>query len=210
MDALHDKESCDLSHRHRHDLNYAFIPTVLIGNHTIAHGTGFVRYHIQSPAKLLSNIATAIQEILIHFKLERYLDAFDAKIFLKLKEIAKLKGLFCLIDSVVQTAYLAGFLGNQKAAYNYLDTFNFSENINTNIDIPIELCAKRFLSYCITRGDSSFDFLKSCLSFYLVGNQGLTTAHASQILNISRTTLVEYLKTAEKLGVASFFDYGIR
>lgn len=196
------------------DLNFAFIPTVLLGNHVLNHGTGFVRYHIESPDKLLNNIASAIEEILIYFKLERYIDCFDAKVFLKLKEIAKLRGVRCLIDAVVQTAYLAGFLGKQEPAYQYLDTFKISENFekNTNppFNAPIELCAKRFLSHCISYGDSSFDFLKSCLSFYVVSKQGLTMTKASQILNISRTTLIEYLKVAEKMGVSSFFEYGTR
>lgn len=196
------------------DLNFAFIPTILLGNHTLNNGTGFVRYHIESPDKLLNQIASAIEEILIYFKLERYIDCFDSKVFLKLKEIAKLRGISCLIDAVVQTAYLAGFLGKQEAAYHYLDNFKISEdfekNSETTLNIPIELCAKRFLSHCVSYGDMSFDFLKSCLSFYVISKRGLTMTKASQILNISRTTLIEYLKVAEKMGVSSFFEYGTR
>lgn len=195
------------------DLNYAFIPTILIGAHNLDHGTGFVRYRVESPDKLLNHIATAIGEILSYFKLDRYIDTFDAKIFLKLKQIAKMRGVYCLIDAVIQTAYLAGFLGNQESAYQYLDTFSLSENHekdSTTLNTPIEFCAKRFLSHCISYGDSSFDFLKSCLSFYVVSKQGFTMTRASQILNISRTTLIEHLKIAEKLGVSTFFEYGTR
>lgn len=193
------------------DLDFAFIPTVLIGNHILKHGTGFVRYSIESPDKLIGNVAQAISEILNSFNLQNYLDCFDAKIFLKLKEIAKIRGVQCLIDAVIQTAYLAGFVGNYESAHHYLDTFNISKNLEVeDQNVSIETCAKRFLSYCITHGDDAFSFLKSSLSFYVVTKQGHTLTRASEILNISRTTLMEHLKIAEKIGVPTFFEHGSR
>ena len=89
---------------------------------------------------------------------------------------------------------------------SYLDTFNTQGSPEDDTNISLETCAKRYLSHCITQGDNALDFLKSSLSFYVVGNQRHTMTRASQILNISRTTLLEHLRIAEKLGVPRFFS----
>ncbi len=184
-----------------------FLPTVMIGEQRIDSGYGLVHYQVCSPDQLLGNVAVAIEMILEHFKLEFYIDVFDAKKLSRLKHIARAQGVRALIDAVVQTAYYGGYKGDQDVAQAYLDRAEFlTDATNFDQDIPLENCAKKFLSHVISYGQDSHLFLKSCLSYFVVNKQGHTMTRASQILSISRTTLHEHLKIADQLRVSSFLE----
>ncbi|WGL61429.1 hypothetical protein QEJ31_07485 [Pigmentibacter sp. JX0631] len=183
------------------------IPTVLIHPDTIKYGLGFILYKVSSPELLISSPANAIEKILEHFSLDIYIDVFDSEIFRKLKLVAKYLGLNCFIDAVVQTAYLGGFKGSYSSASEYLDhiLINYDE-LCSNIDISLEKCAENLFSYTLMQGQDAHGFIKAALSFYTVRKKGFTMTKASQLLQISRTTLQEHLKLAEKLGVSNFFE----
>ncbi len=200
------EDSENLTKKIEENPELGFIPVILIGEQSLPVGNGFARYNLQSPDKILNKIANAVQEILTTFNLENYLDCFDGKVFSKLKEIAKSCGVHALIDAVVQTAFLAGLQGDTNSALYYLNEYNreWDKNIS-NSSISLDSCAKRFLAHCITRGDEAMTYLKSCLCYYVVDHQGRSMTQASQILNMSRTTLGEYLKNSEKFEIAQFF-----
>ena len=183
------------------------IPTVLIHPDTIKYGLGFIIYKVSSPELLISSPASAIEKILEHFALDIYIDVFDSEIFRKLKLIAKHLGLNCFIDAVVQTAYLGGFKGSYSSATEYLDhiLINYDE-LYSSSDISLEKCAENLFAYTLMQGLDAHGFLKAALSFYTVRKKGFTMTKASQLLQISRTTLQEHLKLAEKLGVSNFFE----
>ncbi len=182
-------------------------PTVFIHPETIRYGMGFIVYKIQSAESLLSSPANAIEKILEHFGLGLFIDVFDADIFSKLKQIAKMMGINHLIDAVVQTAYLGGFKGNYGKALEYLDHILInSDEIYSKDSVSLEKCAENFFAYIILQGHDAHSFVKSALSFYTVKRKGFSMSKASQMLQISRTTLQEHLKLAEKLGVSNFFE----
>ena len=186
-----------------------FMPTVMVGEHKIDSGYGFVHYQVRSPDQLLGNVAAAIEMILDHFNLEFYIDVFDAKKLSRLKQIARVQGVRSLIDAVVQTAYYGGYKGDSDCAQSFLDRAEFLNDASRlEEEIPLENCAKKFLSHVLTYGEDAHSFVKSCLSYFVVSKQGHTMTRASQILSISRTTLQEHLKIASQLGVSSFLEGG--
>ena len=200
-------EDLEFDNSANNDDDTIFIPTVLVADLPSSIGLGLVQYKIKQPDHLIGNVAQAIEQILDYFSLTFYLDVFDAKKLSRLKQIAKFQGIRALIDAVVQTAYLGGFMGDSEKAQIYLDKTKFTiEDIEGTHNVSIEKSARLFLSHVITYGENSHAFLKSALSYFVICKQGHTTTRASQILSISRTTLQEHLKIAENLGVSEFFD----
>jgi hypothetical protein len=184
-----------------------FLPTIVIGDSKPHSGYGFVHYHVKSPDLLIGNVAGAVEMILDYFKQDFYIDAFDSKKLSRLKQIARVQGLPALIDAVISTAYYGGYKGDSHSAQNYLDKGEFQNRpMDAGIELPVEECAKRFLAYVMGQGKDAHSFIKTCLSYYVVSRQGHTMTRASQILNISRTTLQEHLKIANQLGVCTFLD----
>jgi hypothetical protein len=184
-----------------------FIPTISLGENKLDSGFGFVHHLVRSPDQLMSSVASAVEIILNHFNLELYVDVFDARKLTRLKQIARVQGVKALIDSVVQTAYYAGYKGDSDSAQAYLDRAEFLTDVGQlDEEIPLENCAKKFLSHAMTHGENAHSFIKSCLSYYVVSKQGHTMTRASQLLSISRTTLNEHLKIASRLGVHSFLE----
>lgn len=182
-------------------------PTIFIHSESLMNGFGFVRYKILSPDHLLSSTASAIENILDYFGLSIFIDAFDSDLLSRLKQIAKTLGLGILIDAVVQSAYLGGFHGDKIRTLQYLDSIQLSsDEVYSKNSLPVEKCAEAFFSYVMLQGEDAHSFLKSCLSYYAVKLQGFSTTRASQVLQISRTTLQEHLKIADQLGVSSFFE----
>jgi len=189
------------------DQDYTLKPIIFVNSKPLASGSGFVKYAVRSPDHLLSSTSSAIENILEYFGISVYIDIFDAAKLSRLKQIAKILGLRVLVDAVIQTAYLAGFHGNSEKALYYLDSIQSNNDENySNSEISIERCAEKFFSYVMIRGEDAHSFLKSCLSYYAVRLQGFTMTRASQVLQISRTTLQEHLKIADQLGVSHFFD----
>ena len=184
-----------------------FMPTVVVGDCKPKTGYGFVHFVVRTPDQLIGNVASAVEMILEYFKLDFYIDAFDAKKLSRLKQIARVQGLPALIDAVVQTAYYGGFRGDNDSAQTYLDKAEFLTNSTLEEkDVSLEQCAKKFLAHATSHGEDAHSFIKSCLSYYVVSKQGHTMTRASQILSISRTTLQEHLKIATQLGVSSFLE----
>lgn len=182
-------------------------PILFVNSESLKSGSGFVKFNVRSPDHLLSSTSSAIENILEYFGLTVFIDVFDANKLSRLKLITKTFGLSVLIDAVVQTAYLSGFHGDSERAQQYLDSIQLynDENYSTN-EISIEKCAEKFFSYVVIRGEDAHSFLKSSLSYYAVKLQGYSMTRASQILQISRTTLQEHLKIADQLGVSHFFE----
>ena len=184
-----------------------FMPTLLVGEARVDSGFGFVRYNVRTPDQLIGNVAAAVEMILEYYRLELYIDVFDAKKLSRLKQIARVQGIRALIDAVVHTAYYGGYKGDLDLAQSHLDQAEFLIESSPEVeDLPLESCAKKFLAHVLTHGRDAHSFLKSCLSYYTVSKQGHTMTRASQILSISRTTLQEHLKIAGQLGVSSFLD----
>jgi hypothetical protein len=189
------------------DLDLAVSPIVFVSPEALKSGSGFVKFNVRSPDHLLSSTASAIENILEYFGLSVFIDIFDANKLSRLKLIAKTLGLGALVDSVIQTAYLGGFHGDSEKAQQYLDSTQIENDENYSInEVSIEKCAEKFFSYVVIRGEDAHSFLKSSLSYYAVKLQGFSMTRASQVLQISRTTLQEHLKIADQLGVSNFFE----
>ncbi len=189
------------------NLNFAIKPIVFVNSESLKSGSGFVKFYVRSPDHLLGSTSSAIENILEYFGLSIFIDVFDASKLTRLKLIAKALGLGALIDAVIQTSYLAGFHGDSEKAQQYLDNTQLgcAEN-NSTYEVSIEKCAEKFFSYVVIRGEDAHSFLKSSLSYYAVRLQGFSITRASQVLQISRTTLQEHLKIADQLGVSNFFE----
>ena len=56
-----------------------FMPTVVVGDCKPKTGYGFVHFVVRTPDQLIGNVASAVEMILEYFKLDFYIDAFDAK-----------------------------------------------------------------------------------------------------------------------------------
>lgn len=182
-------------------------PLIWIGEESPDHGYGFVHYKLQSPDQLIGNVAVAVQQILKYFCLQIYLETFEASVLTKLKNVARVHGLRSLIDAVVQTAYLAGFKGQAQEAQEHLDLVLVStQHQNEHRSFSTENCAKVFLSHAVAHGENAYSFLKSCLGYHIINHHGYNMSRASQVLNVSRTTLQEHLKMAQELQVSAFFE----
>jgi hypothetical protein len=180
---------------------------IVLGERISEKGLGLVQHNVRHPDLLISNMAKAVCVILEHFRLDLYMDVFDAQKLRKLKLIVRGQGLHALVDAVVQTAYYGGYKGEENAAIAYLERAEFFFQSYEDAGLPtIESCARKFLAHAASLGANAHAFLKSALVYFLVVQQGYTTRHASQILSISRTTLQEYLKLANKLDVPTVFD----
>ncbi|APJ02448.1 hypothetical protein [Silvanigrella aquatica] len=186
---------------------YSIQPTVFVNAKSLESGSGFVKFMVRSPDHLLCSTSSAIEKILKHFGILIYLDVFDSNKLSRLRQIAKFMGLRVLVDAVIQTAYLGGFLGDSEKAGYYLENLQTqNDDFHSKNEISIERCAEKFFSYVLIRSEEAHTFLKSSLSYYAVRHQGFTMTRASQVLQISRTTLQEHLKLADQLGVSNFFD----
>lgn len=184
-----------------------FLPIVFVNAEKIKRGYGFVQYRLPNLDVLVGSVTKSISTILNNFGLDIYLDIFDAHIVSLLKNIASIHGLHTLIDMVVQTAYFAGYLGKTEKAILYLEQMRLGQEIlNEETDLSLEVCAKRFLSYVLSKGDEAHFFLKSCLVYYVIRIQGFSVTRASQVMSVSRTTLQDHLKLSEQLGVPLFFE----
>ena len=183
-------------------------PTVFVNSDSLQSGFGFVKYHVRPPDCLLGSASSAIASILDYFGLAVFIDVFDSCKLSRLKVIAKTIGLGALIDAVIQTAYLGGFHGDSQKAQQYLDGLEVMSDsfYSSKEEISNARCAEKFFNFVVLRGEDAHAFLKSSLSFYAVKVQGFSMTRASQVLQISRTTLQEHLKIAEQLGVSNFFE----
>jgi len=180
---------------------------IYVNSNELQKGFGFVQVNFSSPDSLLSSVSLAIEEILRYFNLNIFLDVFDSDVLSLLKMIARSYGISVLIDAVVQTAFIAGFQGDSNKAMGYLKMMQIkNDEIYSINNLSTEKCAERFFSYVVLKGEDAHTFLKSSLSYYAVRLQGFSMTRASQVLQVSRTTLLEHLKQAERLGVSQFFE----
>jgi len=187
--------------------DHDIFPIIYVNSNELQKGFGFVQVNFSSPDSLLSSVSLAIEEILRYFNLNIFLDVFDSDVLSLLKMIARSYGISVLIDAVVQTAFIAGFQGDSNKAMGYLKMMQIkNDEIYSINNLSTEKCAERFFSYVVLKGEDAHTFLKSSLSYYAVRLQGFSMTRASQVLQVSRTTLLEHLKQAERLGVSQFFE----
>lgn len=183
-------------------------PFVLLTSEDPPVGTGFVVYCLPDLPNLMPPTVHVVAQVLNFFQMETYLDVFDAPKMTYLKAIASELGIAALIDTVVQTAYIAGFLGDDEKAVEYLSQVDLRADRHSGQfgEDPIVASAGRLFRHALKQGHQPHCFLKAALSYYVVSNQGHSMTQASRVLNISRTTLQEHLRLAEKLGVPTLLQ----
>ena len=198
--------SWDSAHeeKRRQDEEVEHASLIYLGSEIPPVGSGFISIAVPSVETLLPSTNATVSRILEHAGLETYLDVFDAKKMAKIKNIASTHGLGMLIDAVLQTAYLSGFSGNEQGAEEYLNCFSSKtyglQRTKGNVSFVT------LIEDVVRSSQSPHCYLKAALSYYIVRSQGNSMTNASKVLNISRTTLQQHLRLAEKFKIHELFD----
>lgn len=180
---------------------------IFVGSRPMDTGQGIVFYGIQAPEYLVGSIPSAVEKILKYFNLDIYIEVFDAKILKQLRRIARSRGLSVLIDAVVQVAYYGGYQANEAETEHYLHKIETSVGLPPDdVQMPLSVCARRFLGEALSRGADAHAFVKSCLTYFAINERGNTIKKTSQMLNVTRTTLYSHLKAANQFRVSDIFD----
>ena len=193
-----------LTEKLQQDLDQRFAPLLYVGLDCPPPGSGFIAFPLPLLDQLLPSISTTVSRILEHTGFGTYLDVFDARKMSKIKRIANTKGLGTLIDVVVQTAYLAGLSGNERGADDYLNALSYEPTAPEKSEGNASFTT--IIEDILKTSQSPHCYLKAALSYYVVRAQGNTMTKASLILNISRTTLQQHLRLAEKFRVYELFE----
>ncbi len=192
-----------------YQINNKELKCLIISDHDFFPGSGCVLFELNNIDYLIGSVTKTIEIILETNKMSYYVDAFDAEIVSYLKKIIKKYGISKLIDCVIQCAYLAGFCGCKNDAISFLKKFDELGGYGSKENNTLESSASLYLNYIIQQQDKAYDFLKSSFTYYAIAKQGLNISKASVQLGISRTTLHEYLKIAQSLGVNRLFEKNI-
>ncbi|NBW82323.1 hypothetical protein EBR21_11270 [bacterium] len=177
-------------------------------------GLAAVHFHLPALRDLLPAPSTMILQILESTQLEKYIDSFDGKKMTQLKRILELGGPEYFFDAVIQIAYLAGFQGNDLAAFQTLEKRLLQcESSKQKNDLqgvlqpsdPHSSAMGQIFERLLSLPDPH-DVLKASLAYYVFHGRKLTQAEASKILKISRSTLQSHLQLAEQLNVAEYFN----
>lgn len=185
-----------------------YLQTLYVGDEPLPPGYGFVDHPLGPLDVLISSPARMVMTILREYGLEAYIEVFDAPKMKRLKRILRVCGFGALIDAVVKTAFLCGFQGTQGEVEKYLEEClgQTQNRADSACSVSLEFCARRFLDHVMSYGEDAHSFLKSTLSYYAITARGDSATRASQILSVSRTTMMEHLRLAEALGVPKFFE----
>lgn len=189
-------------------INVLSNPCVLVTHLPIESAWGFVRFPLPDLNLMLPATPKLISHVLQKLMLDRYIDCFDAHVTQLVKRIAELHGLEKSIDAIVQVALLAGFKGDESEACLYLETLLLKPVAETDPKTGAESTPQSpedFFGQLLLRTNEPHTLLKVALSFYAVRLRGQSISRASRHLNISRTTLIQHLRLAEKLNVKTLF-----
>lgn len=189
-------------------INLLSVPCVLVTHLPVESAWGFVRFPLPDLNLMLPPTPKLISHVLQKLKLERYLDCFDAHVTQLVRRISELHGLEKSIDAIVQVALLAGFKGDEGEARLYLETILLKPTATTDPKtgvVSTPQSPEDFFGQLLLRTNEPHTFLKVALSFYAVRLRGQSVSRASRHLNISRTTLIQHLRLAEKLNVKTLF-----
>lgn len=168
-------------------------------------GSGFLRWELPRIPALLPAMPIAVGRILEFAGLATYMDVFDAQKISRIKVLALNQALGVLVDTVVHVAYLAGLKGNAQEAERFLNETVESSG-PADIKPPRRGAVIQIMELVLQNCDDPHSYLKSALSHYVVRVQGKSIALASKRLDISRTTLQQHLRLADKYGVNKLFD----
>jgi hypothetical protein len=196
---------------------------VLLALTSAPRGFAAVTFPLPPLASLLPSAAAMVTQILEATRLDKYIEAFDGKILAQLRKILESSGPDVFLDAVIQTAYLAGFRGDEKTA-------------GDNLEKLVQSKSRPFQGYLqtpstpasMTRHGASWDNLqensvttlfeqllqqpdphdvfKAALAHYVIYGRNVTQTEASRILKVSRSTLQAHLRLAEQLNVTNFFQ----
>jgi hypothetical protein len=191
-------ESYDL-HRFHTDWNFdqSSLPAIVISQEPPPEGWGFITLFHLDWNLLISSPHHMIIQILEFFKLDLFIDIFDApklqKIKLLMKQGASLKQ---LIDITISLAFYHGVLGDDEKGNSLLKNHLSLIQKKLNPSLPHD-----FFEQVIHQNIHPHQYLKAALSYYVYQHQGCSVVKASQILSISRGTLQDHLKLASQYSI---------
>lgn len=179
-------------------------------------GHAAIVFRVPSLMSLLPTPSTMVLQILESSKLERYVEAFDGQKMVTLRRMLEKAGPECFFDGVIQIAYLAGYRGDDAAAFEALRAIE-ARALDELAMGPKK--GDRLPSAPLKRADAlgavfekfiqlpdPHDVLKAALAHYVLQSRKITQAEASRLLKVSRSTLQAHLQLAERLNVAAFFQ----
>lgn len=168
-------------------------------------GMGLVNFSLPSLESILPPTTTVIAVALDQLALTSFMDCFDARRTAEVRRLIAKFGLEFAIDVIAEIALRAGFHGDENLVENYLAGLldhNQTQDTREALEFPVE----RFFKRILAETQQPHGLLKAALSYYVVKVRGTTMTLASRSLNISRTTLLEHLRLAERYNVASLFQ----
>jgi len=185
-------------------------PLVYIGDPLPLGKFFLVPYKLPPVSTLLGNLPKAILAVLKSFDLVMYMDVFDGPMVKRLKRVLDNDGLDVFLDAVVQVAFLAGFRGEVSCALRYLDELHVKRHLaslQTAQKSELKKCVHSVFNHVLKYQGDSYEFIKASFCYFVLSREGHNFSRASKILNLSRTTIQQYAKRAQHLGVRPFlFD----
>jgi hypothetical protein len=200
---------------HPADPNRQTDRTLTLTAHRPPAGTGAIPFYLPTLEEFLPSPSTMTGQFLELSGLERYTEAFDGRKMTLLRKILELRGPEVFFDAIVQVAFLAGYRGEDEAAFDFLNQLHSEagqkppekrRNLGAEggrAPAPTsDMCA---LFDRLVELQEPHDVLKAALAHYVFHARKLTQTEASRILKVSRSTLQAHLQLAERLNVAEFF-----
>lgn len=179
---------------------------IVVSNETFPRGYGLIGYCLSRPEITQAQVARMTGKVLRHFRLETFEESFDAERVALLREVLRRAGLEVFVDAVVRIAFDSGFQGKIDLSVDALEAV-LSQVPQQDEPKRLEenAAVNAFFDRIMRESDEPHSFMKAALSFYVVRGQGVSISKASRHLNLSRTTLQEHLRLAERYGVARLF-----
>lgn len=165
-------------------------------------GLGFV--HLQDPItdSDLPPVPRMVARVLEHFDLEHYLDLFCRDRVVLLRDVLKSRGLGTFVDAVVEVAKRSGLDGEDVSVNEKLRTLAHPPPTPAPPSVRggALLHADLLFQFSLSQ-EHPHRFVKVALSSWLVHDKGCSVSQASRVLGISRATVQQHLRLAEKQGV---------
>ncbi len=202
---------------------------VYVSEESLPAGAGFMVRQMPPMPTFLPSLSLIVSYALREFRQESFIDVFDGKRMVHLKEVLRFAGLSATLDAIVKVAYFAGFEGNDSLAdktlreivflakQNYLGVKKERMLLNRNEELfpgvgqvnraSPAIHAQNFFQQLLGSEQSPHAFAKLALSFYTVHGLGHSITKASRLLAVSRTTLHEHLRLAHACGMEKYFNF---
>ncbi|NDD92526.1 hypothetical protein EBZ37_10620, partial [bacterium] len=178
---------------------------ILVSSERPTRGLGMLAYPLPDLESILPSTGTLIYTVLEHLSLESFVDSFDGKRTAQIRKLIVKLGFNQIIDLIAEVAFRAGYLGEDEQANDYLERLLQAHPESGGLLQNNACDAEPFFKRVLADSNEPHGFLKAALSYYVVKVKGANLTTASRTLNISRTTLMEHLRLAQKFKVEGLF-----